>query len=82
MFESITKHNSVQEMVAEAMKHGMPAGSHKGYVTEFKETVEWLSVQLSKRDWAQYDWRFLNGRAFGTYTFHDDGTLYGCYHFI
>lgn len=83
MFESITKHNSVEDMVSEAMEVGRPAADHRAWGFIFEDTCKFIKSQFDAgRDWVELDWRFLSGRAVGLFDFHKDGTLYGCYHFI
>ena len=89
MFESLTKHTctdnsaDVHEMIWEALKHGRPAACHKSELDIFlmlKNDI--LSAFEAGRSWIDYDWKFQDGRAFGRMSFHSDGTLYGCYHFV
>lgn len=70
-------------MVAEAMKLGRPAADHRAWGVIFEDIRETLSEQFKAgRDWVEYDWRFLNGRACGVINFHSNGQIYGAYHFI
>lgn len=70
-------------MVTEAMEIGRPAADHRAWGAIFEDTCDWLKKQFADgKDWVEYDWRFLNGRAYGVMTFHRNGQLYGAYRFI
>lgn len=70
-------------MVTEAMELGRPAADHRAWGAIYTDICGMLDSQFKAgRKWVEYDWRFLNGRACGVMTFHNDGTLYGSYHFI
>ena len=70
-------------MVTEAMELGRPAADHRAWGAIFEDVCKTLREQFANgREWVEYDWRFLNGRASGVMNFHSDGQLYGAYHFI
>lgn len=73
----------VYGMIAEAMSVGRPAADHRSHGVIADEIREHLTDQFrAGREWVEYDWRFLNGRASGVMSFHSNGQLYGAYRFI
>ena len=90
MFEKVEQFQTIAsdfgyvgEMVFEAMQNGRPAGSRRAFWDNFYDVRDHIIREFqSGREWVEYDWRFLNGRAYGIYCFHSDGTLYGAYRFI
>lgn len=73
----------VREMVGSAIEVGRPAADRRSvWVIADELKKELAEAFAAGRDWVEYDWRFLNGRACGVMCFHADGQLYGAYHFV
>lgn len=72
----------VMGMVSKAMEYGRPAADHRAWGAIFEDVRNTLTEQFAAgREWVDYNWTFLNGTANGHFSFHSDGTLYGCYSF-
>lgn len=73
----------IHQMAYEAMELGRPAADHRAWGAIYADICGTLCEQFKAgREWVEYDWRFLNGRAYGVITFHSNGQMYGAYHFI